>query len=148
MNTVEYAGTESRRSVSRNNVMTGVASPDSLASFINNDASLWRSAIDELLRWKSAADTFDDDDAPDSAILDTAIDFAVDMLHERGPAPRSIVPSGNGSIAMEWRDGAVTLIVEFNEPGRATYSKFCNGRLDEVENLYRDPMSRKLELRG
>lgn len=148
MITVEYAGTESRRSVSRNNVLTGVASADSLATFNYKDETHWRNAIDELLLWKSAPDTFDIEFKPDPAILDSAIDFAVDNLEVSQPAPRSIVPSGNGSITMEWRDGPVTLIVEFDDPGRATFSRFCNGHLAEEGMLHRNPLSRSLERRG
>lgn len=50
---------------------------------------------------------------------------------------------------MEWNNENGTVILEFVEPGTATYTSFDrNGKLLVKHFVKRDPVSRKLELKG
>ncbi len=118
------------------------------ALFTNSDVALWKSAYDEMLLWRSSSSPFELEDQPDQAILDTAIDYAVDQIREGGPAPSSIIPSGSGRIAMEWNDAPVTVIVEFIDVGTAIHTIFKGQKIVSRGRLIRNPKSRKLELRG
>lgn len=119
-----------------------------IMSFDQKDGSLWKQAIDEMLRWKGSDDLFEPEDRPTAEILDTAIDYAMDQIKEGGPVPASIIPSGSGRVAMEWNDKLVTIVVEFTGLGIATYARFEHGRLVARSTLRRNPQSRKMELRG
>lgn len=114
------------------------------------DDTLWREAIDEMLRWVYPAAGLRLEDVPEHDVLSTAIDYAVDQAEESDAArpPDSIVPSGSGRIAMEWNDGAITLIVEFVKQGVANYTEFHEGKIYRQGLLVRNPTSRRLELRG
>jgi len=120
---------------------TSLASPDSGAS-----AELWGDAVERMLAWRSNPERFEPDDAPTLDVLDTAIDYAIDELDRSGPAPTSIVPSGDGRVAFEWYDQGSTMIVEFVGRGRARYTRIDAGKVVEKGVLVRNPRSRKLEL--
>jgi hypothetical protein len=118
------------------------------ALFANDDIAAWKSACDEMLLWRSLSSPFEPEDQPDQAILNTAIDYAVDQIREGGPAPSSIIPSGSGRIAMEWNDAPITVIVEFIDVGTAIHTIFNEQKVVSRGILIRNPKSRKLELRG
>jgi hypothetical protein len=111
---------------------------------------LWKDAIDAMLGWKMDSTQFETEDRPNYAILDTALDYACDQMEsdQCDPAPDSIIPSGDGRIAMEWNDGPFTVILEFVARGLAVLQKFKQGKLEETYPLHRNPRSRKLELQG
>lgn len=121
---------------------------DGIASDWHSREGLWKQAIDEMLAWRAGSELFEPDDVPDQEILDTAIDYAMDQIRERGPVPSSIIPSGSGRIAMEWNDRDSTVVIEFVALGVATYTLFDCGKRRHKLYLFRDPASRKLELRG
>jgi len=131
-------------------VSVGGTPADALVSSVRPDVKHWQHAIDEMLRWKSCPGQFGVDDQPEEAVLDTAIDYAVDQIEDAQgyPAPSSIIPSGSGRIAMEWNDGSFTVIIEFVALGRAIYTRFNHGKVEERRELNRNPKSRKLEMRG
>jgi len=112
----------------------------------HDDAALWDDACERMLAWRSSTDQFEPDDAPEVDILDTAIDFAVDERTRGGPAPSSIVPSGDGRVAFEWNDRGSTMVVEFIARGRARFTRIISGKVVEKGVLVRNPKSRKLEL--
>jgi len=114
----------------------------------HDDTALWEHAREKLLSWRSNADQFEPEDAPDIAVLDTATDFTVDEQNRGGPAPSSIVPSGNGRVAFEWSSRGETMIVEFISRGHARYTSFVNNKVVEKGLLARNPRSRLLELEG
>lgn len=120
---------------------TSLASPDSGAS-----AELWCNAVERMLAWRSHPERFEPDDAPTIEVLDTAIDYAEDERGRSGPAPTSIVPSGDGRVAFEWCDRGSTMIVEFVGRGRARYTIIDAGKVVKKGVLVRNPLSRKLEL--
>jgi len=143
----------SNPSITRETTFTHVPPSDNdhsdvLISRGNGDDVLWCTAIDEMLSWKINSDYFEPEDQPSHDILEAAIDFAYDQICEGGPAPASIVPSGNGRIAMEWNEGNSTVVVEFIGLGFANYNVFVGQKLTINEQLTRNPLSRKLELRG
>jgi hypothetical protein len=146
MSDLQYPGTELMFNAAQNDIATRGTSSDALSSYRRGDRDAWTHAIDEMLRWKAAPDQFDASDQPNDAILETAIDYAVDQRDENGPAPDSIVLSGSGRIAMEWNDDSATVVVEFVGLGAATYSRFMGQQLQEGGRLTRNPRSRKLEL--
>lgn len=113
-----------------------------------DDAALWDDACERMLAWRMNTDQFEPDDAPEIDILDTAIDFAVDERTRGGPVPTSIVPSGDGRVAFEWRYRGSTMVVEFVARGRARYTSFISGKVVAKGVLVRNPKSRKLELGG
>ena len=111
-----------------------------------DEAKLWDDALDRMLEWRKTPEQFEPEDAPDLAVLDTAIDYAVDERTDGGVAPVSIVPSGNGRVAFEWHSHGAIMLIEFVERGRAVYTRFVDGKVEEKGQLVRDPKSRKLEL--
>jgi len=130
---------------------TGGTPAEALLSSPRLDAKKhWASAIDEMLRWKSAPTEFNVEDRPTDEVLETAIDYAVDQSEDPNGAspPSSIIPSGARRIAMEWNDGDVTLIVEFIALGRAARTIFIGGKVADKRILARNPSSRKMEIRG
>ena len=135
-----------RESSAKYETATDGAPPEAL--FTGSDAAAWRSAYNEMLGWMSPSSPFDPEDQPDQVIIEAAIDYAVDQIRANGPAPSSIIPSGNGRIAMEWNDAPFTVIVEFVDRGTATRTIFANQRVSSKVLLIRNPKSRKLELRG
>jgi hypothetical protein len=138
------------RDATLRSIGAGGTPADALASSARPDAKLWKHAVDEMLGWTSRRGQFDADDEPDRAILETAIDYAVDQIEckEGDPAPASSIPSGSGRIAMEWNEGPITVIIEFIALGRASYTTFNCGRMESKRYLERNPKSRKLELRA
>lgn len=135
-----------RDSPAKYETATAGAPPETL--FPGGDTTVWKSAYNEMLLWRSPSSPFDQEDQPDQAILDTAIDYAVDQIRHGGPAPASIIPSGSGRIAMEWNDEPYTVIVEFVDVGTATRTIFKEQKVESKVLLVRNPKSRKLELRG
>lgn len=124
------------------------APPQALATAMRDDADLWRDACDRMLSWRSNPTLFDPADRPAIDVLDAAIDFAVDELDRRGPAPSIIVPSGDGAVAFEWHSRDRVMIIEFVGRGRAVYTIFDHGKVTSEGSLVRDPQSRRLELQG
>lgn len=115
----------------------------------SRDAEHWQSLIDELLRWKrEAASLFDPDFVPSPEVLETSIDFALDVQGQGDPAPRSVAPSGDGKIAFEWRAGPRTVLVEVLHAGLIEYTEFFGDRVIEEGVYRRDPLTRRLELAG
>jgi hypothetical protein len=138
------------RESTRHSAGAGGTHADALVSSARPDTKLWRHAVDAMLGWRSCPNQFDADDQPDDAILETALDYAVDQIEDElgDPVPTSIVPSGGGRIAMEWNDGPYTVVIEFVALGLASYTRFNRGRIESKQQLRRNPKSRKLELRG
>lgn len=102
---------------------------------LDEDQTLWDEACERMLAWRSSLDQFEAEDAPDLAVLDTAIDFAIDERTSGGPAPSSIVPSGSGRIAFEWIAGDDTMIIEFVGCGRAEYTRITAGKVTQQGQL-------------
>ncbi len=132
-NTVVYGGTQG-------------TPPDVLTSRGVDDGALWREAIEAMLSWRSDPEQFEPDDRPDLSILDTAIDYAVDIRDLGVSPPSNIVPSGSGHVAFEWCAGEETLIVELVCSGEAAVTHFLDNRVIEKQRLLRNPQTRKLEL--
>ncbi len=127
---------------------TRSTSSDALATGSSGrDAEHWQTLIDELLRWKGEATSlFDASFVPSSEVIETSIDFALDVQSQDDPAPRSVAPSGDGKIAFEWRAGPRTMLVEVLAAGLIEYTEFSGDRVVEEGVYRRDPRTRRLEL--
>lgn len=132
-NTVLYGGTQG-------------TPPEALTWRGVDDGALWREALEAMLSWRSNPEQFEPDDRPDISILDTAIDYAVDVRDLGVSPPSNIVPAGSGRVAFEWCAGEVTLIVELVGSGEAEVTRFLGNRVVEKQRLLRNPQTRKLEL--
>jgi len=121
---------------------------DALTSRGVDDRALWDEALEAMLSWRSNPEQFEPEDRPDLPIVDAALDYAVDVRDGGVSLPSSIVPSGSGRIAFEWRAGEETLIVELVGSGEAVLTRFHDDRVVEKGRLVRDPLTRKLELEG
>ena len=124
-------------------------SPIARTSYVNEEADLWKQAIDRMLTWKSGGGADHPDDPPKAEIITAAIDYACDQSDSGISAPDSMVPSGAGRIAMEWNDRNGTTIIEFVDLGTAQFTRFDRGgKVVERHTLRRNPRSRQLELLG
>ena len=134
-NTVVYVGTQG-------------TPPDALTSSAVDDRALWDEALEAMLSWRSSPENFAPEDRPDLPIVDAALDYAIDVRDLDVSPPSSIVPSGSGRVAFEWRAGEKTLIVELVGSGEAVLTRFLDNRVVEQQRLLRNPQTRKLELEG
>lgn len=150
MNVQTMGETRITRDTTYRTMETGGTPPAALKTRFRPEVEHWQSAIDEMLRWRLDGSVFEPEDRPRIHILDTAIDFAADQKEDEsgGRAPTSIMPSGNGRVAMEWNQGSYTMIIEFVALGRAVCTEFSGGEVRNQYELKRNPVSRKLEIRG
>lgn len=133
--------------IGRPYLQTGGTSDSALASTTLPTPELgWFDAIERMLEWRNSPETFAPEDRIDIGVLDSAIDLAVDYDSMNQPVPSSIVPSGSGCIAFEWNAGSETMIIELTGVGRATVTRFEDGRVVYRGVLLRDPKTRKLQL--
>jgi hypothetical protein len=120
----------------------------SLSAPLAVEEQMWSKAIDQLLTWRLESQKQGGDDLPSNQVIDSAIDFAKDMI-DGGIAycaPDSMVPHGGG-IAMEWNPNSGTFILEFSESGIARYTQFNkHGKVVESGHLLRNPSTRQFEL--
>jgi hypothetical protein len=121
---------------------------DALTSREPDDRALWNEALEAMHSWRFDPEQFAPEDRPDIHILEAAIDYAVDQLEQGAAAPSSIVPSGSGRVAFEWRADNETMIVDFVGRGEAVLTHFVGGRVVEKERLVSDPLTRRLEPEG
>ena len=148
MNTLQKASTSVVTRETVPYVATQGTPADVLASSEVDDRALWDEALEAILSWRSNPEHFAPEDRPDLPVVDAAIDYAVDVRDLGASPPSSIVPSGSGCVAFEWRAGEETLIVEFVDSGEAVLTRFVGNRVVEKERLIRDPLTRRLELEG
>lgn len=119
---------------------------EALTSHGPDDEDLWNEAIESMLDWRSDPTQFAPEDQPDFAILDTAIDYAMDSIPKKVPAPSSVAPSGSGRVSFEWHAGNDAVIFEIVRRGEAEYTRFAGGNVVRQGRFIRNPMTRKLEL--
>ena len=93
----------------------------SLAERADGPARTWSDVIDELLALRGLKDDWDGQgaEAPDPALVDTALAVALDLRSATmAPADRAIA-GVNGTVFFEWFSPTTYLEIEVTAPGRA-----------------------------
>lgn len=108
----------------------------SLSERADGPARTWSDVIDELLALRGLEDDWDGQgtEAPDPALVDTALAVALDLRSSTmAPADRAIA-GVNGTVFFEWFSPTTYLEIEVTAPGRAE-GRFIDRESDTVEEF-------------
>jgi hypothetical protein len=90
----------------------------------------WDDVITELRSWATSGDLAEDDfDPPSMRSVIAATQLARAMQSAQFPPPTCIVPTGEGGLALDRRQGDTLQQIEISENGEIEQSVFADGRL-------------------
>lgn len=91
---------------------------------------LWPKRLDELLRIRTLMDDWDGLGAlaPSTALVDSAIILADQLLRAGIDPPSRVVAGVNGTVILEWQQDGVYTEIEVTEPYRAECVELAPGK--------------------
>jgi|GEM_PF-1577474 len=118
---------------------TGAASDDSLVTAGQNEGEVvrkaWNTLIDsKLIEWGRDPSLLEDDELipPSRAAIQRAVDLAIRLRdEEKLPAPKRVVPDGDGGVVFERWEGEISESFEISESGGIEYVLCRNGSVAE-----------------
>jgi hypothetical protein len=107
-----------------------------LSEQIDGPSRSWDEVIDELLALRGLEDDWDGQgaQAPEPALVDTALSVATDFRAERMPPAARAVAGVNGTVVLEWYSPTTYLEIEVTAPGQVE-GRFVDRESGAVEEF-------------
>ena len=122
---------ELQRTTTLSAPVRGVPRQEQSAASLSQEQSGWNVALEKLQRWSFEPSALFDEDivAPSPAALEAAVALATEFKNEGLVPPQWVVPSGDGGIVFEHREGVVAEVLEISDDGAAELLRFRGDNL-------------------